>query len=233
MGLDAYVEKGEGGRLGSYGWYGSFRDTVCDYLEHGSWGYRFPRLMMHSDCGGEYSPEEAEELLKEIQIIKEELKQVKYPANTIGEVQYGKDGDFKFSDGIEYGIKPEGMFLRLEYPERVSKETRRIFEKYGKRINKKLTFKPEDTNPLEIHFDKAEIIGKDKSFKKEDDSGQNKVRLTTRDGKKIEMILSSFFVSKNMEFKYESADKVFEGTIDLLERLCKSSIELKSPIIFC
>ena len=63
----------EGVEVGSYGDFGTFRDTVRDRLEQGVPGSRFPILMRHSDCDGMWSPADAELLRLELATIAQEF----------------------------------------------------------------------------------------------------------------------------------------------------------------
>ena len=55
-----------GADLGSYGDFGAFRRAVAERFEAGQPGARFPVLMRHSDCDGEWSPEECARLDAEL-----------------------------------------------------------------------------------------------------------------------------------------------------------------------
>jgi hypothetical protein len=57
-----------------YGDFGAWRDFICAQLEHGEWGGRFPTLMMHSDCDGEWSAEDCALLRRELQTIRSEME---------------------------------------------------------------------------------------------------------------------------------------------------------------
>ena len=48
----------DGFQVGSYGDFGAWREFIAAELENGAWGSRFPTLMMHSDCDGEWSAED-------------------------------------------------------------------------------------------------------------------------------------------------------------------------------
>lgn len=63
----------EGVEVGSYDDFHLLRSTVADRLEGGVWASRFPVLMSHSDADGEWTPQEAEELGRELRTIREEL----------------------------------------------------------------------------------------------------------------------------------------------------------------
>lgn len=59
--------------VGRYEDFGVLRDTICAQLEGGRRGSRFPVLMLHSDCDGEWSPADARALLLELEQIGREL----------------------------------------------------------------------------------------------------------------------------------------------------------------
>jgi hypothetical protein len=56
----------DGLEIGSYSDFGHFRDLVAEELESGVHGRRYPVLMNHSDCDGEWSPSEAIALRDEL-----------------------------------------------------------------------------------------------------------------------------------------------------------------------
>jgi Immunity protein 70 len=59
----------EGVEVGSYADFGVFRDAVAEHLERGVVGSQFPTLMLHSDCDGSWSPQEAAHLQGELEQI--------------------------------------------------------------------------------------------------------------------------------------------------------------------
>jgi hypothetical protein len=69
-------EELEGVEVGSYADFGVFRDTVAETLEGGAIGSRFPTLMLHSDCDGSWSPEEAGRLREELRQIADEFRKL-------------------------------------------------------------------------------------------------------------------------------------------------------------
>lgn len=69
-------EELEGVEVGSYADFGEFRDAVADSLERGAIGSRFPTLMLHSDCDGSWSPEEAGRLQMELRQIADEFRRL-------------------------------------------------------------------------------------------------------------------------------------------------------------
>ena len=63
----------EGVEVGSYADFAFFRDAVVSNVEGGIAGARCPTLILHSDCDGEWSPEDATALEAELQIIAAEF----------------------------------------------------------------------------------------------------------------------------------------------------------------
>ena len=69
-------EEVDGVEVGPYAEFSTFRDCVVRRLEGGSAGSKFPTLILHSDCDGEWSPSEAVELEKELIIIGNEFRRL-------------------------------------------------------------------------------------------------------------------------------------------------------------
>lgn len=65
-----------GGFQVGYGEFGAWRDFICTRLEHGQWGSRFPTLMNHSDCDGEWPAGDCAVLRQELQTIRGEMEQL-------------------------------------------------------------------------------------------------------------------------------------------------------------
>jgi hypothetical protein len=63
----------DGFQVGSYSDFGAWRDFIAAKLEGGRWGSRFPTIMMHSDCDGEWSPEDCIALKRELAAIRDEM----------------------------------------------------------------------------------------------------------------------------------------------------------------
>ena len=63
----------DGFQVGSYSDFGAWRDFIATKLEGGRWGSRFPTIMMHSDCDGEWSPEDCIALKRELAAIRDEM----------------------------------------------------------------------------------------------------------------------------------------------------------------
>jgi len=62
-------EELDGVEVGSYADFGAFRDAATAVAENGDPGSVCPVLINHSDCDGEWVPEDSAALLKELQII--------------------------------------------------------------------------------------------------------------------------------------------------------------------
>jgi len=67
-------EEIDGVEVGGYDDFRAFRETVNDVLEDGRRGLLYPTLMMHSDCDGDWSPEECHTLRIELERISEEFR---------------------------------------------------------------------------------------------------------------------------------------------------------------
>src|SRR5262245_7207498 len=63
----------DGFQVGSYSDFGAWHDFIVAKLEGGHWGRWFPSLMMHSDCDGEWSPEDCIALKRELAVIRDEM----------------------------------------------------------------------------------------------------------------------------------------------------------------
>ena len=59
----------DGVEVGLYADFKTFREAVAGSLENGVYGSRFPTLMLHTDCDGQWSPREAAALEKELKEI--------------------------------------------------------------------------------------------------------------------------------------------------------------------
>jgi len=68
-------EELDGVDAGGYSDFGDFRNTIAKELERGKIGSRFPTLMLHSDCDGQWDVEDCEKLECELDAISAELKE--------------------------------------------------------------------------------------------------------------------------------------------------------------
>jgi len=73
----------DGFQVGLYSDFAAFRSAVAAHVEGGVEGARCPTLMLHSDCDGEWSPQEAFKLQAELTMITERFK--KLPPEPLGE----------------------------------------------------------------------------------------------------------------------------------------------------
>ena len=71
------VEAHKSIELGSYEYINCYLSTISKFLEEGKWGKRFPILIESLDAKAKIDPDTAEELLMELNLIREELK--KFP----------------------------------------------------------------------------------------------------------------------------------------------------------
>jgi hypothetical protein len=62
-------DEAEGVEIGSYADFNFFREAVIAAVESGAAGSVCPVLVNHSDCDGQWSPQEAEKLLGELEKI--------------------------------------------------------------------------------------------------------------------------------------------------------------------
>jgi hypothetical protein len=224
MGLNISCGK-EGGRVGSYGWFHSFRLTVCR-LEDDVWGSCYPVLQQHSDCDGIITPKESEILLNEIKEIKEKFKDITYPCvkDKEGEAiyyKYGEFGDFCFSKGREYGVNENGMFVFSPYGviETLTEDERKMFDKYGKDVT--TTHKKGKI----IYFIEA-TRAKDRVIPQ---------LWNVKTGRFAEELLVELFIGEKtdyMRFGYEKCDKVFGSILSILEKCAKGSIASERDIEF-
>jgi hypothetical protein len=78
MGLYLVVFDGmlevEGVEIGRYADFDYLREVAAEILERGTAATRFPTLMNHSDCDGEWTPEEAATLGQELNDLAEQFK---------------------------------------------------------------------------------------------------------------------------------------------------------------
>ena len=77
MGLYLAIFEGDeeldGVEVGAYADFSAFRDAVVSNLEAGNAGDRFPTLILHSDCDGEWTPEQSVALELELNTIAQEF----------------------------------------------------------------------------------------------------------------------------------------------------------------
>lgn len=69
--FDCEEKEINGVEIGSYEYFGFFRDSINEIVENSSqWGIVCPNIMIHSDCDGRWEPENCKEIISELQKIK-------------------------------------------------------------------------------------------------------------------------------------------------------------------
>jgi hypothetical protein len=80
MGLYLMLTDGQGElsgiEVGHNSDFALFRNTVLEKLEPNGRGTRFPTLMLHSDCSGEWIPSESRKLAAELEEIAARFKEL-------------------------------------------------------------------------------------------------------------------------------------------------------------
>jgi hypothetical protein len=80
MGLYLCVFDGDddvaGVDVGAYSDFDHFRETIANALESRRPGSRFPTLMLHSDCDGEWSVDECNKLVQELNQLSRDAAQL-------------------------------------------------------------------------------------------------------------------------------------------------------------
>jgi len=105
MGLYLMVSDGgkevSGVEVGHYSDFALFRKTVAEKLEPKGCGTRFPTLMQHSDCSGEWMPSESRKLVTELEEIAADFKKLPPVEFAPGWQQHVAKGR---------GIKPSNLY---------------------------------------------------------------------------------------------------------------------------
>jgi len=207
--------------VSSYGWYHSFRSTVCGELEGGRWGSRFPRLQNHSDCDGSYSPEEAAGLLAELAVIRRELESIRYPVafycDGEGRVlgyrrKYCQAGTYALGNGFEFGVTEEGLVVQASDQDRVALPPDE--EIVG------ISGHPE----YRWYFSFMERLDEEVwKCHRRDGTSVTVENLPTCAPDECAVIRAGEM----------SALEVFADIIDALEQACRASIETGDPMVFC
>jgi len=94
-------EELDGVEVGSYSDFSSFRRAIVTNLESGAAGSRFPTLILHSDCDGQWTPEDAAELERELKTIGAGFRELPpVPVNSGWQREVAKS----------FGIRPQNLF---------------------------------------------------------------------------------------------------------------------------
>src|SRR5437870_12131685 len=94
-------EELEGVDVGAYSDFGFFRNAITTQLEEGHSGARYPTLMLHSDCDGEWSPNECQKLEAEIEAMAAALKE-------LPSVEFNAQWQRKLAESL--GLQPANMY---------------------------------------------------------------------------------------------------------------------------
>lgn len=91
----------EGVEVGAYADFESFRSTVTSVLEGGVAGAKYPSLILHSDCCGEWSQTECKVLKQELRSISEAFRQ-------LPPVEF--HADWQLQVGKLLGLQPSSLY---------------------------------------------------------------------------------------------------------------------------
>ncbi|MBP1859709.1 Imm70 family immunity protein [Rhizobium herbae] len=94
-------EELDGVEVGAYSDFAVFRDAVVNLVEAGLAGSRCPTLINHSDCDGQWTPNEAIRLEIELLAISERFRQL--PAQPL-------DGEWKPKIAKMFGLMPANLY---------------------------------------------------------------------------------------------------------------------------
>jgi len=91
----------EGVEIGSYDDFSFFRNAIVRWLEGGVAGSRFPTLIMHSDCDGEWSSPDAK-------ILESELIEIAQAFKEMPPVEF--NSKWQLEVARSFGIVPTSLF---------------------------------------------------------------------------------------------------------------------------
>lgn len=91
----------DGVEMGTYADFSAFRDAVVNNLEGRAAGSRFPTLILHSDCDGQWSPDKAAALEKELEEIGARFREL--PPILL-------NADWQKQTAKTFGIQPRNLY---------------------------------------------------------------------------------------------------------------------------
>jgi len=94
-------EELDGVDAGGYSDFNFFRSVVTNQLEGGTPGAKYPTLILHSDCDGEWSVEECRALQEELESIADVFRQLP-PADF--------DSDWQRAVAQSLGLQPRNLY---------------------------------------------------------------------------------------------------------------------------
>ncbi len=94
-------EELDGVAVGTYADFGAFRNAVVSHLEGGVPGDKYPTLLLHSDCEGEWSIPQCKELERELRSISAAFR--KLPPSDFG-------SDWQEDTAKLLGLRPKDLY---------------------------------------------------------------------------------------------------------------------------
>ena len=102
----------DGIEVGPYPTFTFFRNVVGNRLEVGDWGSRYPHLLQHSDCDGEWTVDELPELDVELRAIQQSMRGLPPPTNGDPWLEsIHRELGLKAADLSEYFVDTDGAPL--------------------------------------------------------------------------------------------------------------------------
>ena len=94
-------EELDGVEVGGYADFSAFRRAIVNGLEDGAAGSRYPTLILHSDCDGQWTPTEAAALEQELEDIGSAFREL--PPVSI-------DSGWRREVAKGFGIRPQNLY---------------------------------------------------------------------------------------------------------------------------
>jgi hypothetical protein len=91
----------DGVEVGTYYDFGAFREAVVEKLEEGRAGSKFPTLILHSDCEGQWSADECRELENELNLIAASFSKLPSP---------GFSSEWQKQLGDQLALRPQTLY---------------------------------------------------------------------------------------------------------------------------
>ena len=80
---EKYEKEVFGVEVGSYAYFGFFRDCICKYVEKNRRGSVCPNIMNHEDANGFYTPEECTSVIKELSLVRRAFEEIPVDDNIL------------------------------------------------------------------------------------------------------------------------------------------------------
>ena len=109
-------EELDGVEVGGYVDFSAFRNAVVTKLEDGIAGSRFPTLILHADCDGQWTPGEAAVLETELETISAQFRELPpAPLNTEWQKQVAKARELQIQNLYDcfFDVDGEPLLERL------------------------------------------------------------------------------------------------------------------------